>query len=138
MNNNRLSGALGEIHERYLEEYLQYRPAGSRRAALRRRARRWGGTAACLCLLLAAVLLVKAPVSRENAPGAAAPGFLTVTAYAAASDETITMEEGAPLPLDYRWSPAMSSRPGLPLTLSAPDRPDAVFDVSAEGGGLLL
>ena len=48
------------------------------------------------------------------------------------------MEEGIQLPLDYQWSPAMSSIPGLPLKLSYSGDGPVTFDVSADGGSLLL
>lgn len=48
------------------------------------------------------------------------------------------MQEGIGLPTDYKWSLAMSSRPGLPLKLSVTEYDDLSFEVSVDGGTLLL
>lgn len=93
-----------------------------------------GAIAACLCVALLAGVLFKIPGSDVTI----APGFLVVTAYAASSDEEITMQEGIELPTDYKWSLAMSSRPGLPLKLSATEYDDLSFEVSVDGGTLLF
>ena len=70
-----------------------------------------GAIAACLCVALALGMFIKFPTSDE----VIGPGFLAITAYAASSDEEMIMQEGIELPLDYNWSLAISSRPGLPL-----------------------
>ena len=77
-----------------------------------------------------------------------APGVLTLTASAASldedttiefpSEETIIMQEGIEVPITYNWNPAMSSRPGIPLNLSAPGYQNTTFEVSVDGGELLL
>ena len=124
---------MGEIDSRYLEEAMRY--SGTREK--KRRPGRWlrqGVAAACLCAVLAAgVGLLRSPADVVTASG-----LFTITAYAASSDEALVMEEGIPLPTDFCWCLAMSSQPGLPLQLNAAGHPEAVFSVSAEGGGLLL
>lgn len=93
-----------------------------------------GAIAACLCVVLALGVLIKSPTSGE----VVGPGLLVITAYAASSDEELVMQEGMELPADYNWSLAMSSRPGLPLKLTYSEHPNAIFEVSVEGGTLLL
>ena len=95
---------------------------------------KWAAMAACLCVALVAGVLFKISVPDVII----APGFLTIRAYAASSDEEITMQEGIELPTDYKWSLAMSSRPGLPLKLSVTEYDDLSFEVSVDGGTLLL
>ena len=133
MKGQEFSQALGEIDSRYIEEGIRY-SAPRRAGRLPRRWLRRGAAAACLCILLAAGLLLETPISGV----VTAPGLLTVTAFAADTEEPVVIQEGIELPGDYRWSLAMSSRPGLPLELSAPGYPDAEFEVSADGGALLL
>ena len=48
------------------------------------------------------------------------------------------MQEGIEVPITYNWNPAMSSRPGIPLNLSAPGYQNTTFEVSVDGGELLL
>lgn len=90
--------------------------------------------AACLCVALIAVVLFK-----TSAPDVLIePGFLTITAYAASSNEELIMQEGIELPTDYKWSLAMSSRPGFPLKLFTTEYHDLSFEVSVDGGTLLI
>ena len=51
---------------------------------------KWAAMAACLCVALVAGVLFKISVPDVII----APGFLTITVYAASSDEEITMQEG--------------------------------------------
>lgn len=132
MNARRFSEAVGEVADRYYAE-----AAGGAACPTAGWPGRWlqrCALAACLCAALALGILVRLSSSEV----VTASGFLTVTAYAASSEEGQVLQEGMELPLDYSWSPAMSSRPGLPLELCAPDHPEAAFAVSAEEGTLLL
>lgn len=95
---------------------------------------KYGVIAACLCLTMLAVLLCKI-LSNDVL---SAPGFLTVTAYAASSDKQMVMQEGQQLPVDYFWSPSMDSRPGFALKLFDSQNHSATFEVSVDGGSLLL
>ena len=128
MKEKRLLKALGQVDADYIEEASATQQA-KRPSWLKR-----GAIAACLCVALLAGVLFKIPGPDVTI----APGFLVVTAYAASSDEEITMQEGIELPTDYKWSLAMSSRPGLPLKLSATEYDDLSFEVSVDGGTLLL
>ena len=128
MKEKRLLKAMGKVDEKYIEEASPAQHA-KRPGWLKR-----GAIAACLCVALLAGVLFKIPGPDVTI----APGFLVVTAYAASSDEEITMQEGIELPTDYKWSLAMSSRPGLPLKLSATEYDDLSFEVSVDGGTLLL
>ena len=128
MKEKRLLKALGQVDADYIEEASATQQA-KRPSWLKR-----GAIAACLCVALLAGVLFKIPGSDVTI----APGFLVVTAYAASSDEEITMQEGIELPTDYKWSLAMSSRPGLPLKLSATEYDDLSFEVSVDGGTLLF
>ena len=133
MNTKKFSEAMGEIDDKYVEEAIRYRATKKAKGLSSKWIKR-GAIAACLCVALVAGVLFK-----TSAPDVViAPGFLTVTAYAASSDEEITMQEGIALPTDYKWSLAMSSRPGLPLKLSATEYDDLSFEVSVDGGTLLL
>ena len=133
MNTKKFSEAMGEIDDKYVEEAIRYRATKKAKGLSSKWIKR-GAIAACLCVALVAGVLFK-----TSAPDVViAPGFLTVTAYAASSDEEITMQEGIELPTDYKWSLAMSSRPGLPLKLSATEYDDLSFEVSVDGGALLL
>ena len=133
MNTKKFSEAMGEIDDKYVEEAIRYRATKKAKGLSSKWIKR-GAIAACLCVALVAGVLFK-----TSAPDVViAPGFLTVTAYAASSDEEITMQEGIELPTDYKWSLAMSSRPGLPLKLSATEYDDLSFEVSVDGGTLLL
>ncbi len=96
--------------------------------------RKWGAIAACLCAIMVLGLFAQFSAPDEIT----APGFLVITAYAASSDEGVTLQEGIDLPLDWNWSLAINSRPGIPLKLSAEEHPDATFEVSTEEGSLLL
>lgn len=118
---------LGDIREEYVQE------ARAERGARRSGWMRWGAVAACLCVLLAVSLL--APPAPHVVT---ASGSLTITAHAAPLDGGLTVQEGVGFPLDEDWSPFMSSLPGLPLRLTDAGHPDATFEVSAEGGTLLL
>lgn len=133
MNTKKFSEAMGEIDDKYVEEAIRYRATKKAKGLSSKWIKR-GAVAACLCVALVAGVLFK--TSTPNV--VIAPGFLTVTAYAASSDEEITMQEGIELPTDYKWSLAMSSRPGLPLKLSATEYDDLSFEVSVDGGTLLL
>ena len=133
MNTKKFSEAMGEIDNKYVEEAICYRATKKAKGLSSKWIKR-GAIAACLCVALVAGVLFK-----TSAPDVViAPGFLTVTAYAASSDEEITMQEGIELPADYKWSLAMSSRPGLPLKLSVTEYDDLSFEVSVDGGTLLL
>ncbi len=133
MNTKKFSEAMGEIDDKYVEEAIRYRATKKAKGLSSKWIKR-GAIAACLCVALVAGVLFK-----TSAPDVViAPGFLTVTAYAASSDEEITMQEGIELPTDYKWSLAMSSRPGLPLKLSVTEYDDLSFEVSVDGGTLLL
>ncbi|MEY8518680.1 hypothetical protein AALC25_17635 [Lachnospiraceae bacterium 29-84] len=133
MNSKKFSEAMGEIDDKYVEEAIRYRATKKAKGLSSKWIKR-GAIAACLCVALVAGVLFK-----TSAPNVViAPGFLTVTAYAASSGEEITMQEGIELPTDYKWSLAMSSRPGLPLKLSATEYEDLSFEVSVDGGTLLL
>lgn len=133
MNTKKFSEAMGEIDDKYVEEAIRYRATKKAKGLSSKWIKR-GAIAACLCVALVAGVLFK-----TSAPDVViAPGFLTVTAYAASSGEEITMQEGIELPTDYKWSLAMSSRPGLPLKLSATEYDDLSFEVSVDGGTLLL
>lgn len=129
MTSEKLYELLGDLREERVQSVRQAE------VPRRRRRRWWAAAAACLC---AAVLL--APLAPPLSPAGVttASGLLTVTAYASTSEETVVMEEGIDLPADYRWSLAMSSRPGVPLELTAPGHPDAAFEIAADGGALLL
>ena len=128
MKEKRLLKAMGKVDEKYIEEASPAQHA-KRPGWLKR-----GAIAACLCVALLAGVLFKIPGPDVTI----APGFLVVTAYAASSDEEITMQEGIELPTDYKWSLAMSSRPGLPLKLSTTEYDDLSFEVSVDGGTLLF
>ena len=133
MNTKKFSEAMGEIDDKYVEEAIRYRATKKAKGLSSKWIKR-GAIAACLCVALVAGVLFK-----TSAPDVViAPGFLTVTAYAASSGEEITMQEGIELPTDYKWSLAMSSRPGLPLKLSATEYDDLSFEVSVDGGTLLF
>ncbi len=133
MNTKKFSEAMGEIDDKYVEEAIRYRATKKAKGLSSKWIKR-GAIAACLCVALVAGVLFK-----TSAPDVViAPGFLTVTAYAASSDEEITMQEGIELPTDYKWSLAMSSRPGLPLKLSTTEYDDLSFEVSVDGGTLLF
>lgn len=133
MNTKKFSEAMGEIDDKYVEEAIRYRATKKAKGLSSKWIKR-GAIAACLCVALVAGVLFK-----TSAPDVViASGFLAVTAYAASSDEEITMQEGIELPTDYKWSLAMSSRPGLPLKLSATEYDDLSFEVSVDGGTLLL
>ena len=95
---------------------------------------KYGAIAACLCLTMLAMLLCKI-LSNDVL---SAPGFLTVTAYAASSDKQMVMQEGQQLPVDYFWSPSMDGRPGFALKLFDSQNHSATFEVSVDGGSLLL
>ena len=138
MNAKKFSDAMSEIDNKYVEEAVMYGAAQKTKRPLFKRIMR-GAIAACLCVALAVGIFFKTPVPENTASHIVTkPGFLTVAAYAASSGEEIVMQEGIELPLNYDWNPAMSSRPGLPLTLSAADYQDVIFEVSADGGELLL
>ncbi len=133
MNTKKFSEAMGEIDDKYVEEAIRYRATKKVKGLSSKWIKR-GAIAACLCVALVAGVLFK-----TSAPDVViASGFLAVTAYAASSDEEITMQEGIELPTDYKWSLAMSSRPGLPLKLSVTEYDDLSFEVSVDGGTLLL
>ena len=133
MNTKKFSEAMGEIDDKYVEETIRYRATKKAKGLSSKWIKR-GAIAACLCVALLAGVLFKIPGPDVTI----APGFLVVTAYAASSDEEITMQEGIELPTDYKWSLAMSSRPGLPLKLSVTEYDDLSFEVSVDGGTLLL
>ena len=133
MNTKKFSEAMGEIDDKYVEEAIRYRATKKVKGLSSKWIKR-GAIAACLCVALVAGVLFK-----TSAPDVViASGFLAVTAYAASSDEEITMQEGIELPTDYKWSLAMSSRPGLPLKLSVTEYDDLSFEVSVDGGTLLF
>ena len=133
MNTKKFSEAMGEIDDKYVEEAIRYRATKKVKGLSSKWIKR-GTIAACLCVALVAGVLFK-----TSAPDVViASGFLAVTAYAASSDEEITMQEGIELPTDYKWSLAMSSRPGLPLKLSTTEYDDLSFEVSVDGGTLLF
>lgn len=138
----------GDINENYIHQ-----------ARVSRKVRKtlWlkrGALAACLCLVVVASFMVPClsnDTDHEKSPSShivTAPGFLTLTASAASlgddttiefpSEETIIMQEGIEVPITYDWNPAMSSRPGIPLNLSAPGDQNTTFEVSVDGGELLL
>lgn len=119
---------LGDIDERHIVE------ARADRKTKKPIWFKWSAMAACLCVALIFGLLIKIPTSNKTI----APGFLVITAYAASSDEEMIMQEGVELPLNYNWSMAISSRPGLPLKLSADEYPNVTFEISFEEGTLLL
>lgn len=138
----------GDINENYIQEA---------RANRRVRKTLWlkrGALAACLCLIVVTSFVVphlSDYAGHDKSPSSnivTAPGFLTLTASAASLDEdttiefpsveTIIMQEGIEVPITYNWNPAMSSRPGIPLNLSAPGYQNTTFEVSVDGGELLL
>lgn len=127
MNKKIISEAIGNISNRHIEEAADFQVRKKKPIWLK------GAIAACLCVVLALGMLIKSPTSGE-----VGPGFLVITAYAASSDEEMIMQEGIELPLDYNWSLAISSRPGLPLKLSADEYPNVTFEVSVDNGKLLL
>ena len=138
----------GDINENYIQE-----------ARVNRKVRKplWlkrGVLAACLCLIVVTSFIVPRLsnyTDHDKVPSSnivTAPGFLTLTASAASldddttiefpSEETIIMQVGIEVPITYNWNPAMSSRPGIPLNLSAPGYQNTTFEVSVDGGELLL
>lgn len=138
----------GDINENYIQEA---------RANRRVRKTLWlkrGALAACLCLIVVTSFVVPRLsdyAGHDKSPSSnivTAPGVLTLTASAASldedttiefpSEETIIMQEGIEVPITYNWNPAMSSRPGIPLNLSAPGYQNTTFEVSVDGGELLL
>lgn len=129
MNVKKFSDAMSELDSKYIDEALNYKKKAKKPVWVK-----WGAMAACLCIVLALGVLIKSPTSGEIV----GPGFLAITAYAASSDEEMIMQEGIELPLDYNWSLAISSRPGLPLKLSADEYPNVTFEVSVDNGKLLL
>lgn len=154
MNAREFSDAMGELDTRYVDEVLGYRrkPAWPVWA-------KWVAAAACFCLILSAAITFSARLRPQESPedvsGAqspapepvTAPGLLALTVRAVSpggeeagspAGEEIVMQEGVEIALGSHWNPAMSSRPGIPFTLSAPECPDAAFEVSADGGALLL
>ena len=155
MNVKKFSDAMSELDTKYVDEALNYK-----KKAKKPRCMKWGALAACLCLVaVTAITAASLWKSQEgtniggdeqsSAPNVViAPGFLTLTAYAASTEENVTaelpqgqkiiMEEGVEVPVNYNWTPTMSSRPGIPLNLSAPEYPNAIFEVSVNGGELLL
>ncbi len=133
MNTKKFSEAMSEIDDKYVDEAIRY-SATKKAKGLSSKWIRRGAIAACLCVTLVAGVLFKTSVPDVII----APGFLTVTAYAASSDEEKIMQEGIELPTDYKWSLAMNSRPGLPLKLSTTEYHDLSFEVSVDGGTLLL
>ena len=128
MTNEEFYKILSDVDERYVAAARRPQTVKTR-AWLKRCA-----AAACLCAFLAGGWLLY----HSHSPAVTAPGFLTITAHAASSDGSLVLQEGIGLPQAYQWHPAMSSYPGLPLTLSAPQHPQAVFDVSVDRGSLLL
>lgn len=129
MKDHELYEAIGEIREEYVADAASGRK--KRPAWIR-----WGAAAACLCVVLIGATLGKTLLMGSESEA----GCLTITAYAASSgmEETMPMEEGMELPLDYRWSPYMSSIPGLPLQLSYTGDREVTFEVSTDGGTFLL
>ena len=150
MNTKKFSEAMSEIDGKYVDEAIHYQRRVKRPGWMK-----WGAVAACFCLIAVSVIaipsLLKLQESDEEYPApdvVAAPGFLTLTVYAASPEgditpqlppeEEIMMQEGIEVPVNHSWSLAMSSRPGIPLKLSAPEHPDTMFEVSVDGGELLL
>ena len=138
----------GDINENYIQE-ARVNPKVRKPLWLKR-----GALAACLCLVVVTSFMVPRLMNstdHDKSPSSnilTAPGFLTLTASAASldedttiespSEETIIMQEGIEVPITYNWNPAMSSRPGIPLNLSAPGYQNTTFEVSVDGGELLL
>lgn len=156
MTKETLYEVLGDIHEKHIQEAHRSQGMVRKSGWIK-----WRITAACLCLVAVAAITAATSLlkqsenhgvgSHESSPAPnviAAPGFFTLTAYAASPDEDgaaelpvdeeVIMQEGIEIPVHYNWSLAMSSRPGIPLKLSAVEHPDTTFEVSADGGELLL
>ncbi len=133
MNVKKSSDAMNELDSKYIDEALNY-SATKKSGRFSPKWIRRCMIAACLCVALVIGVLIQPP----NSNVVTSSGFLTITAYAASSDEELVMQEGIELPVDYNWSLAMSSRPGLPLKLTTSEHPNATFEVSVEGGTLFL
>ena len=133
MNAKKFSDAMSELDSKYIDEALNY-SATKKRGRFSPKWIRRCAIAACLCV----ALVIGVFIQSTNSNVVTASGFLVITAYAASSDEELVMQEGIELPVDYNWSLAMSSRPGLPLKLTTSEHPNATFEVSVEGGTLLL
>lgn len=155
MNTEKFSKALGEIDPKYVEESNNYKKKNKRPTWIK-----WGTMAACLCLIAITAMTIPSLLKPQDNNSistddfsstpemVAAPGFLMVTAYAASSEEAIAagapaeeeviMQEGIDVPVNDNWNLAMSSRPGIPLKLSSLDHSDLVFEISVDGGELLL
>lgn len=154
MNVKKFSDVMGEIDIKYVDEAFNYKKKVKRAGWIK-----WGAMAAGLCLLAVIVIIASSLLRSQESDGdneqlfsaqdvIAEPGFLMLTVYAASPDENVTaelpadeeviMEEGMEVHLNYNWNLAMSSRPGIPLTLSAPEYPYSIFEVSVDGGELLL
>lgn len=143
MKSEKLLDAVGRIDDELVQGAL-----GAARRPQRPGWAKWAAAAACLCLLAAAAAAPALLRSQQDGGRVvSASGFLTLTAHAASPEDgaagnpgtagDVVMLEGMEIPVDS-WSPAMSSRPGIPFSLSAPEYPDAVFEVSADGGELIL
>ena len=155
MNAKKFSDAMSELDIKYADEALNYKKKAKKSNWIK-----CGVMAACLCLIVITVItvsnLLKPQEGADIGNGKQSfttnvvkePGFLTLTAYAASpegevtaelpSNNEIIMQEGMEVPVNYNWIPTMSSRPGIPLNLSATEYPDTVFEVSVDGGELLL
>lgn len=155
MNAKKFSEAMSEIDNKYVDEAINYEQKSKRAGWIK-----WSAIAGCFCLIAVAVISISSLLKSQERDSVgineqtstpevvAAPGFLMLTAYAASPDEDITtelplveeviMQEGIEVPVNYNWNLAMSSRPGIPLKLSTPEYPDMFFEVSVDGGGLLL
>lgn len=155
MNTEKFSEAMSEIGSKYVDEAINYKQKAKRPGWIK-----WGAMAACICLIAVAVMTIPSFLRQQENNGVkvnekaatqdlvAAPGILMLTAYAASPDgdimtelpidEEIIMQEGIEVPLNYNWSLAMSSRPGIPLKLSTPEYPDLIFEVLVDGGELLF
>lgn len=129
MNGESLSRALNSLPEEMIEAAMV--PAPGRRRPLWR-------PAACAAVLALALLCGLFWPTGDGIK--TAPGILTIKAYALdSSGEIVSVpaENVAELPYSYHWSAAVNCVPGLPLTLSVPDREDISFDVTVNGGGCM-
>lgn len=134
LTTNTILDAIGMINDEAIRDAKAYC-----KPHIKTVSRKWfrlGAFAACLCI----VLLINMFISNPTQGIVTGPGMLTITAYALSPSvvEEIQMKEGIELPVEYGWSLAVNSRPGLPIKLSAPEYPDIIFDISISNGRFLL
>lgn len=134
MTTNKLLEAMGMINDEAIRDAKAYN-----KPHIKTVSRKWfrvGAIAACLCI----AVLINILVNNSTKGIVSSPGLLTVTAYALSPSvvEEIQMKEGIELPVEYGWSLAVNSRPGLPIKLSMREYPDITFDISISNGRFLL